>query len=135
MRRRDFTSSALISAALAMVVPTVTDAADSNGADQNVLFSEDAPGHWGAQVATKHVPQVSVSADTVSIKTPHPQSEEHYIVSHTVVLAGGRFLSRRTFSYKEAPASEHQLPDGYTGLVTVTSTCNRHDVWTKTVTV
>lgn len=133
MRRRDFTNSALFTAALAVALPAVTDAANSNRADQNVLFSEDDPGHWGPQVAAKHVPQVSVGSGTVSIKTPHPQSEEHYIISHTVVLAGGKFLSRRTFSYKEAPVSEHKLPDGYTGLVTVTSTCNRHDVWTKTV--
>ena len=25
------------------------------------------------------------------------QSEDHYIVSHTVMLAGGKFLSRKTF--------------------------------------
>ncbi len=135
MRRRDFAKSAFLgAAALALTVPPASRAQSSDGSNQNVLFSEDDPGHWGAQVAAKHVPQVTLNAGTVSIRTPHPQSAAHYIVSHTVVLAGGKFMSRTTFSYKDAPVSEHKLPDGYTGPVTVTSTCNRHDIWTKTVT-
>ena len=129
MRRRDFATSALVGAAVAAVLPTAAKAAESASANQNVLFSDADPGHWGPGVAAKHVPQVTVTAGTVSIKTPHPQSEAHYIVCHTVVLAGGKFLSRKTFTYNDEPVSQHTLPAGYTGSITVTSTCNLHDIW------
>ncbi|HTY50723.1 MAG TPA: desulfoferrodoxin family protein [Steroidobacteraceae bacterium] len=135
MRRRDFTTSALVGMAAAAALPAASKAEDSADSDQNVLFSGSDVGHWGSAVAAKHVPLVTVTAGTVSIKTPHPQHETHYIVSHTVVLADGKFLSRKTFSYKDAPVSEHPLPAGYTGKVTITSTCNLHDIWKKTVTV
>jgi superoxide reductase len=62
-------------------------------------------------------------------------SEPHFIVSHTVVLANGAFLDRKTFTWKDKPVSTHMLPAGYTGPVTVTSTCNLHDFWVKTITV
>jgi superoxide reductase len=134
MHRRDFARSALIGAAMAAAAPAV-GRAQTKGPDENVLFTETDPGHWGPGVAAKHVPLVTVEAGVVKIKTPHPQSEPHYIVSHSVVLANGVFLSRKTFSYKDEPVSEHPLPTGYAGPVTVTSTCNLHDVWTKSVTV
>jgi superoxide reductase len=58
-------------------------------------------------------------------------SEAHYIVSHTVVLDNGTFINRKTFNWKDQPVSEHSLPTGYRGSVTVTSTCNLHDMWIK----
>lgn len=67
------------------------------------------------------------------IHTPHPMSEAHYIVSHTVVLKDGKFLDRKTFNWKDKPASVHTLPEGYKGLVRVTSTCNLHDFWVKEI--
>ena len=135
MRRRDFAKSAFLSATVAAIaIPAVSEAENAGGL-QNVVFSSADTGHWGSAVAAKHIPEVTVAGGTVSIKTPHPQSEDHYIVSHTVVLAGGKFLSRKTFSYKDEPVSEHKLPDGYSGSITVTSTCNRHDIWTKAVNV
>ena len=133
MQRREFARSALLGTALAAVLPA-TRAADSGSTSQNLVFTEQDPGHWGAASATKHVPQVTVKGGTVSITTPHPQSEAHYIVSHAVILAGGQFLARKTFTYKDEPVSEHKLPDGYKGTVIVASTCNQHDIWTRTVT-
>jgi superoxide reductase len=82
-----------------------------------------------------HIPETTVAGGKLTIKTPHPMSEAHYIVSHTVVLADGTFLSRKTFTYKDEPVSEHALPAGYTGKVTVTSTCNQHDWWAKSISV
>jgi superoxide reductase len=100
----------------------------------NVIFSADDPGHW-KDVESLHVPIVVVSGSKLTITTPHPMSEPHFIVSHSVVLAGGQYLDRKTFTYKDLPVSEHTLPAGYTGPVTVTSTCNLHDFWVKTLTV
>lgn len=54
-------------------------------------------------------------------------SEPPYIVSHTVVLEGNRFLSRKTFHWQDEPVSEHKLPKDYRGKVFVTSTCNQQD--------
>jgi superoxide reductase len=71
----------------------------------------------------------------VTIKTPHGQSETHYIVSHSVVLGNGTFVSRKTFTYNDEPVSEHALPAGYKGKVTITSTCNQHDYWVATISV
>jgi superoxide reductase len=101
---------------------------------QNIFFSEDDPGHWVDWVSL-HVPQTTVEAGVLTIRTPHPQSDEHYIVSHSVVLAGGAFLSRETFTANQPPVSQHPLPAGYAGAVTVVSTCNRHDTWVKTLVV
>jgi superoxide reductase len=132
MQRRHLASSALLAAAGAALLPAAARA-DADP-EQNVIFTETDPGHW-AKVATLHVPVVTTSGSTLTVKTPHPMSEPHFIVSHTVVLANGAFLDRKTFTWKDKPVSTHMLPAGYTGLVTVTSTCNLHDFWVKTITV
>ncbi len=99
---------------------------------ENVIFTEEDPGHWKA-VEKIHIPIVTVEGDKLTARTPHPMSEPHYIVSHTVVLGDGTFLDRKTFTWKDHPVSVHTLPAGYKG--TVTSTCNRHDWWVKVVSV
>jgi len=132
MQRRDLAKSTIIGLAVA-AMPAAARAAGGKS-DENVVFTEVNPGHW-AKVVALHVPQATTAGGKLMVKTPHPQSEAHYIVSHTVVLADGTFVSRRTFSYKEQPTSEHTLPAGYTGDVTVTSTCNQHDYWVKTIKV
>jgi len=100
----------------------------------NVLFTEDNPGHWKGKEQT-HVPVVEIAAGKLTVRTPHGMSEAHFIVSHTVVLADGTFVDRKTFSWKDQPVSEHTLPAGYKGSVTVTSTCNLHDTWLKSIKV
>jgi superoxide reductase len=133
MKRRDFATSAILGAAMAAVLP-VAGKAETADPTENVVFTESDPGHW-AKVVALHVPETTVTGGKLTIKTPHPQSEVHYIVSHTVVLEDGKFLGRKTFTYKDEPISEHTLPAGYTGKVTVTSTCNQHDWWTKGISV
>jgi superoxide reductase len=134
MQRREFAKSTVLGlVAAAAAVPSI---AKAQGADpnKNVVFTEADPGHW-EKVKALHVPQTTVAGGKLTVKTPHPMSEPHYIVSHTVVLGDGTFLSRKTFSYKDSPVSEHTLPAGYRGKLTVTSTCNRHDWWAKTISV
>lgn len=133
MRRRDFAKSAILGVVTAAAMPAA-GRAESADANKNVVFTESDPGHW-EQVKAKHVPQTTVAGGKLTVKTPHPMSEVHYIVSHTVVLGDGTFLSRKTFTYKDAPVSEHTLPAGYKGKVTVTSTCNEHDWWAKIISV
>ncbi len=131
MQRRHLAQSAVLAAAAA-IIPAAAQA--DTGAQENVVFTADDPGHW-AGVEKLHVPIVTSSAGVLTVKTPHPMSEPHFIVSHTVVLADGKFLDRKTFTYRDQPVSTHSLPAGYTGPVTVTSTCNLHDFWVKTVSV
>lgn len=131
MKRRDLVFTALTGAVATLRLPRFAEAAETE-AWTNVLFSEDNLGHWKGMEA-HHVPVVQVNGDRITIRTPHPMTEPHYIVSHTVVLADGTFIDRKTFSWKDQPVSEHALPAGYKGNVTVTSTCNLHDTWIKTV--
>ena len=133
MQRREFAKSAILGVAMATATSGASGA-ESADAYKNVVFTEDDPGHW-AKVENLHIPETTVAGGKLTIKTPHPMSEAHYIVSHTVVLGDGTFLSRKTFTYKDEPVSEHTLPTGYTGKVTVTSTCNLHDWWAKSISV
>ncbi len=131
MKRRNFVITALTGTAV-VVTPNRLAKAAASDAWSNVLFTEDNPGHWKGKEKL-HVPVVEISGYKITVHTPHPMSEAHYIVSHSVVLDDGRFLDRKTFSWKDEPASEHSLPAGYKGGVTVTSTCNLHDMWIKSL--
>jgi superoxide reductase len=129
--RRDLARLALTGAALAALPSAANAAADPN---QNIIFTKDDPAHWAGKEAT-HVPQVTASGSMLMVKTPHPMTDAHFIVSHTVVLDGGRYLDRKVFTPKDQPESMFTLPAGYKGKVMITSTCNLHDLWMTTITV
>ncbi len=131
MQRRNLAKTALTGAVLTAALPLAAQAAPKS---ENVVFSAKDPGHW-AGVEALHIPVTSVADGVLTVKTPHPMSPAHYIVSHTVVLAGGKFLDRKTFTPADDPVSTHTLPAGYKGAVVVTSTCNLHDFWVKPLTV
>jgi superoxide reductase len=132
LRRRDVARTALLAAASA-VLPAAARAAPASPTE-NLVFTHDDPGHWAGKEAL-HVPVVTVADGVLTATTPHPMSEAHYIVSHSVVLEGGAFLGRAVFTPASKPVSTHALPAGYRGKVTVTSTCNLHDFWAATITV
>ena len=132
LRRRDIAKSALLGV-VALSVPAAAHAAES-ASFQNVVFTKENPGHWAGKEGG-HVPAATVSGDTLTVRTPHPMSDAHFIVSHTVVLDGGKYLDRATFTSKDQPVSTHTLPAGYKGGITVTSACNLHDLWAATLTV
>ncbi len=130
MQRRNLAKSAAMAAAI--MIPAAARADTTS--NENIIFTADDPGHWQG-VEALHVPIVTVADGSLTIKTPHPMTKPHFIVSHSVVLAGGKFLDRKTFTYHDEPVSVHTLPAGYTGPVTITSTCNLHDFWVKQITV
>lgn len=111
MQRRDFAKTGIVGIVAAAAIPATVRAAEADPY-KNVVFTEADPGHWEKAKAL-HVPETTVAGDKLTIKTPHPMTEAHYIVSHTVVLGDGTFLGRKTFSYKDEPVSEHVLPAGY----------------------
>ena len=131
LRRRDFARVAILGAAVASLPVAASAQANAN---ENVIFTKEDPAHWVGKEAT-HVPLATVSGSTLSVKTPHPMSDAHFIVSHSVVLEGGKYLGRAVFTSKDQPESTHTLPAGYKGRVMVTSTCNLHDLWATTITV
>lgn len=130
--RRAFARTALFGAAAAAL--PLAKAAAATDPNQNVIFTAANPAHWAGKEAT-HVPTVTVTGSTLDVKTPHPMTDAHFIVSHSVVLADGTYVGRAVFTPKDQPVSQHALPAGYKGKVTVTSTCNLHDFWMTTVTV
>jgi superoxide reductase len=133
MQRRNIGATALAGAALAATV-ALPKRADAGKHSENVVFTAEDPGHW-KEVESLHVPVLTVADGVLTVKTPHPMSAPHFIVSHTVVLEGGKFLDRKTFVYTDMPVSTHTLPPGYKGKITVTSTCNLHDFWVEKTTV
>jgi superoxide reductase len=133
MHRRVLAKTAFAGAAMVAVLPSAGRAADVDPFE-NVVFTEGNPGHWKGLEAV-HVPLVTVTGSKLAVRTPHPMTKPHFIVSHSVVLADGTLLGRKTFTYMDQPVSEYTLPAGYTGKVTITSTCNLHDLWVKTVSV
>jgi superoxide reductase len=133
MERRAFLSSALTGAAGLALAPHIANATDKSDLT-NVIFTETDPGHWKGKEKL-HVPLVEIKDGQLTVTTPHPMSEAHFIVSHSVVLENGDFLGRQTFTWKDAPISKHALPAGYKGKIIVTSTCNQHDWWVKNITI
>ncbi len=132
MDRRGLAKAAFLGAAAA-ALPAIGRAQTADPA-MNLVFTADDPGHW-AKGKGAHVPIATVDSGMLMVKTPHPMSEAHFIVSHSVVLDGGQYLGRKTFTPADMPMSMYTLPAGYKGKVTVTSTCNLHDFWTATITV
>ncbi len=133
LRRRDFAMAAVFGAAAAAALPAAASAAEA-GSEDNLIFTHDKPGHWAGKEAT-HTPTATVAGSTLTVTTPHPMSEAHFIVSHSVVLDNGVYLGRQNFTPKDMPVSTHTLPAGYKGKVILTSTCNLHDFWVATISV
>jgi superoxide reductase len=95
---------------------------------KNLLFTQDNAGDWEAKKGS-HSPVVEVADGKARISTKHSQSEDHYIVRHTLLLADGAVVGATTFSPTDEPVSEYELPAGYKGRLFATSFCNRHDLW------
>lgn len=127
MQRRSFIQAAFASATGVALISSNAQAAETSSLE-NIVFSANDPGHWKGKEKS-HVPTVEIKGDSLTVTTPHPMSDAHYIVSHSVVLPGGELLGRKTFTSKDAPISTYTLPAGFKGKLSVTSTCNQHDWW------
>ena len=127
MDRRTF----LAGSAAAVVLTTLGSNAQATGTAlpaTNLIYTKDNPGRWDAKKGT-HVPLVEVAGGKVKITTPHPMSEEHFIVRHALLFADGTVVGAKTFTPKDMPVSEYDLPAGYKGAIFATSFCNQHDFW------
>jgi superoxide reductase len=94
-----------------------------------LIYTKEAPGRWAGKEGT-HVPKVTVEGKTVTVVTPHPMSEKHFIVRHTLIDANGKCIGEKTFANTDTAAeSTFELPEGTKGTLRATSFCNLHDFW------
>jgi superoxide reductase len=137
MNRRNF----LLSTATVVAATTVVSLGgcvqfdkDSALSTNNIIFTQDNGGIWSDKKGS-HLPKIEVIARKVTVRTNHSQSDEHYIVRHTVLLNDGTVVGATTFSPQDAPVSEYELPAGYKGVIYATSFCNKHDLWMSEVVI
>jgi superoxide reductase len=95
-----------------------------------IIYTKENPGKWKEKVGS-HAPQISVEGRQVTITTPHPMSQGHFIVRHTLILKDGSVAGEKTFfPVKDTkPVSTFELPEGYKSSFYATSFCNLHDLW------
>ena len=127
--RREFLEGSLL-AASAMTFGAFTTASASSQSFNGIVYTKSNPGKWSEKVGS-HAPQISIDGSKVAITTPHPMSEGHYIVRHTLVLEDVTVVGAKTFySPKDIKAvSTFELPAGYKSKFYATSFCNLHDFW------
>ncbi|SHJ04085.1 desulfoferrodoxin family protein [Halodesulfovibrio aestuarii] len=96
--------------------------------EKGVIYTDDQPGMWKGK-QNSHVPIVDTKGLDVVVTTPHPMSEQHYIVRHTIVAEDGEVVHAKTFNWKDDPVSKAVLKKK--GKYVATSFCNLHDMWVK----
>ena len=100
-----------------------------------LIYTKEAPGRWAGKEGA-HVPKVTVEGRKVKVVTPHPMTEKHFIVKHTLLTTGGKVIGEKTFTYTDPAAeSSYDLPEGFKGPLWATSFCNLHDLWLTEFTV
>ena len=128
--RRMFLGSAIGGAVSATVLTGVKSTQATTQQFSGILYTKDNPGKW-TEKAGSHAPLISVDGRKVTVTTPHPMSQDHYIVRHTLVLKDGTVAGEQTFfPVKDTKAvSTFELPEGYKSSFYATSFCNLHDLW------
>jgi superoxide reductase len=117
----------------AVSATVLTEAKNTHASTQQsvgILYTTENPGKWKGK-AGSHAPLISVEGRKVTVTTPHPMSQDHYIVRHTLVLKDGTVAGEQTFfPAKDTKAvSTFELPEGYKSSFYATSFCNLHDLW------
>lgn len=135
MERRDFLKKTLLFVGTAAVVRPSRAFASPDTFPTGVVYTRDNPGRWAGKEGG-HVPKVDVAGNMVKVLTPHPMSEKHFIVRHTLVSAAGEVLGQKNFAGSDPKAeSSYELPSGAKGTFYATSFCNLHDFWLTEFTV
>ena len=127
--RRMFLGGSLAAVSTAVLSGAKTARA-SIQAFSGIIYTKENPGKWKGKEGS-HAPQISVEGRKVTITTPHPMTQGHHIVRHTLVLKDGSVAGEKTFfPVKDTTAvSTFELPEGYKSSFYATSFCNLHDLW------
>lgn len=127
-RRTFLKRSLLVTSALAC--GAVRTASAASQPFTGIIYTASNPGKW-SEKAGSHAPQISIAGRQVTITTPHPMSQEHFIVRHTLVLNDGTVVGAKTFFPPQdtSAVSTFTVPADYKGAWYATSFCNLHDLW------
>jgi len=127
--RRSFLEQSLFIAS-ALVCGALRTASAASQPFTGIIYTPSNPGKW-SEKAGSHAPQIGIAGRQVTITTPHPMSQDHYIVRHTLVLNDGTVVGAKTFfPGKDTKAvSTFTLPADYKAVWYATSFCNLHDLW------
>jgi superoxide reductase len=126
--RREFLKGSLVLAGAA-IVGSAAPALGASTFPAAFIYTKEAPGRWAGKEGA-HAPRVTVEGRKVKVVTPHPMTQKHFIVKHTLVTAEGKFIGERIFENTDPAAeSSYALPEGLKGTLWATSFCNLHDLW------
>ena len=132
--RRDFLKGALVVAGVAVAGGAVRVQAASTF-PVGLIYTKDAPGRWAGKEGG-HAPKVTVEGKNIKVVTPHPMTEKHFIVKHTLTTSDGKFIGEKTFTgTNPAAESSFELPEGFKGTLWAASFCNQHDLWVTELTI
>ena len=132
--RREFLKGTLIVAGATIVGrPVRVQAAGTFPVD--LIYTKEAPGRWAGKEGA-HAPQATVEGRNVTVVTPHPMTQKHFIVKHTLLTPDGKIIGEKAFENTDAAAkSSYELPEGFKGTLWATSFCNLHDLWLTEFTI
>jgi superoxide reductase len=129
IKRREFLGGTLVAISTVACGALTNDSASSQPFN-GIIYTKASPGKWSKKVGS-HVPLISLDGNKVTITTPHPMAQEHFIVRHTLVLEDGTVVGEKTFFPPDdiKAVSTFELPAGYKSKFYATSFCNLHDFW------
>jgi superoxide reductase len=132
--RREFLKNSLVLAGMAVTGGAIgVEAATTFPI--GLIYTKALPGRWAGKEGI-HAPKVTVEGRNLKVVTPHPMTEKHFIVKHTLMTSEGKFLGEKTFANTDSAAeSSYQLAGGFKGTLWATSFCNLHDLWLTEFTV
>ncbi len=132
--RREFLKGALVFTGAALAGSAVRVQAASTF-PVGLIYTKEAPGRWAGKEGA-HAPKVTVEGRNVKVVTPHPMTERHFIVKHSLVTPEGKLIGEKTFANTDPKAeSAYELAEGFKGTLWATSFCNLHDLWLTEFTV
>ena len=133
--RREFLKGSLVVAGAAVVAGGAVRVQAASSFPVGLIYTKEAPGRWAGKEGA-HVPKVTMEERKIKVVTPHPMTEKHFIVKHTLITPEGKVLGEKTFANTDPAAeSSYELPQGYKGTLWATSFCNLHDLWLTEFTV
>ncbi|MGE0173210.1 MAG: desulfoferrodoxin family protein [Oligoflexales bacterium] len=98
------------------------------GFEQANFIYTTTPGPNGG-AAANHIPVVTVSADAISVSTPHVMTPEHYIAKHQIRDGKGKLLFEKNFSSSNTEAKSSFAKKDAQGALNAYSFCNMHGIW------
>jgi superoxide reductase len=133
--RREFLKGSLVLAGAAAVAGGALRVQAASTFPAGLIYTREAPGRWTGKEGA-HAPTVTVEERKIKVVTPHPMTEKHFIVKHTLITPDGKVIGEKTFANTEPAAeSSYELPAGFKGTLWATSFCNLHDLWLTEFTV